>query len=688
MKVSKFNNVYGETKAYKKYTGLKLSNTVPDSTLVKSNGKYLSCIWVSRGGGAFAILPMENDKNPKELNIKVPDIFPLFRGHKDHVLDVDFDPFDQQRCVSCSNDSDIYVWDIPTDFTIYGKLDEVNDFQTPVRVLSDHTKKVLQVLYHPIAKDILASTSMDKTVKIWNVSTGKVIYSIEHPDWVTSISFNYNGKYLATWCKDKKLRIYSFANEGEPKLFKTFSTHKSPKNAKCCFISTNEVVTCGFNGPERQFAVWNVEDQEDESEPKSGFANVDVSPSVMLPFADKSLSILLLAGKGDSTVKLYEKLDNGDLHELTDFTSQEPQKGFCIAPRLPTNTDVHKNELFRGYRTLNDKAIEEISFKCPLKTDRFQDEIYPDGPSFQSTFTAEEWINHKSRGDALPVVFQFKDVYEGNELIFSSATFKQETPKPSEKLTTTVEIEKGLTSLSLALPASPSKDDQNVVSTTLKHENVNDKKTDAPLKKVDEDLGNEATINKLLSKASSLDNINNAEDPSVDDVDNDNEWEVVESPKIKDAELMKKELQDSKVSNHLSESDKPEIKQEAPKLKNVNETEIKKDEKQELSKVEQTKVASSSEGKEINKKEEQESIKVKQPDTSLLAEKKEVSDIKEIPVKENKTMSLKQSVEKLSSLVLDLTMVVEGLKEANIGKDERIKELEIKIDQLIAATKN
>lgn len=73
----------------------------------------------------------------------------------------------------------------------------------------------------------------------------------------------------------------------------------------------NEVMTVGFNGPERQFALWNVDEQEDDSKPYTGFMNVDVSPSVMLPFADKSLNILLLAGKGDSTIKLYERLQNG-----------------------------------------------------------------------------------------------------------------------------------------------------------------------------------------------------------------------------------------------------------------------------------------------------------------------------------------------------------------------------------------
>ena len=82
MKVSKFNNVYGETKAYKKFTGLKLSNTAPDSTLVKSNGKYMSCIWVSRGGGAFAIIPMTNPKNPKDLTLKFQIFFHYLEGTK------------------------------------------------------------------------------------------------------------------------------------------------------------------------------------------------------------------------------------------------------------------------------------------------------------------------------------------------------------------------------------------------------------------------------------------------------------------------------------------------------------------------------------------------------------------------------------------------------------------------------
>lgn len=657
MKVSKFNNVYGETKAYKKFTGLKLSNTAPDSTLVKSNGKYLSCIWVSRGGGAFAIIPMANPKNSKDLHIKVPDIFPLFRGHKDQVLDVDFDPFDQQRCVSCSNDSDIYVWDIPQEFSIF-ENDEVTDFQEPVRKLDKHTKKVLQVLYHPVAKDVLASTSMDKTVKIWNVATGDVIYSLEHPDWVTSISFNYNGKYLATCCKDKKLRIYSFEKEGEPTLIKTFATHPSPKNSKCCFIGMNEVMTVGFNGPERQFAMWNVDEQEDDSKPYTGFMNVDVSPSVMLPFADKSLNILLLAGKGDSTIKLYERLPNGELNLLTDFTSNEPQKGFCISPRLPSNTDVHKNEIFRGYRTLNDKAVEEISFKCPLKTDKFQEDIYPDGPSFEPTLSADEWISHKSRGDLLPLVFSFKDLYEGNELSFTTASSVPSstlnTPKPdkSENKAKTPESK------------------TNSTETLIKH-GTPSTPTPAPRQrdmikkdeKENDSLAKENKINKLLAKASTLDDINNAEDASKNySTGDDEEWDIIET-NTKSGEIGQVETP-KKVS-------KPKVESKQT---------LKSPAKQEHKETAVESAVNAPSTKET----------VVEPEVKTPAAKK-TDEVKTPPAKQDdktpptpKTLSIKQSVEKLSGLVLDLTTIIEGLKKANLEKDERLQALEAKVDQLMS----
>jgi coronin-1B/1C/6 len=47
------------------------------------NPEYLSVNWESGGGGAFAVIPL-NERG------KLPDQIPLFRGHTAAVLDTDW----------------------------------------------------------------------------------------------------------------------------------------------------------------------------------------------------------------------------------------------------------------------------------------------------------------------------------------------------------------------------------------------------------------------------------------------------------------------------------------------------------------------------------------------------------------------------------------------------------------------
>ena len=49
----------------------------------------------------------------------------------------------------------------------------------------------------------------------------------------------------------------------------------------------------------------------------------------------------------------------------------------------------------------------------------------------------------------------------------------------------------------------------------------------------------------------------------------------------------------------------------------------------------------------------------------------------------SKSMSLKQSVEKLSSLVIHLEGVIENLVKTGLEKDERLREVEKKLDELL-----
>ncbi len=62
--------------------------------------------------------------------------------------------------------------------------------------------------WNPTANNVLATSSTDYTVKVWDVEKGAVKNTVEgHADIVQSIDWNYDGSLLTTACKDKKTRI-------------------------------------------------------------------------------------------------------------------------------------------------------------------------------------------------------------------------------------------------------------------------------------------------------------------------------------------------------------------------------------------------------------------------------------------------------------------------------------------------
>ncbi len=70
-------------------------------------------------------------------------------------------------------------------------------------------KKVGHVLFNPAAENVLASSSADFTVKLWDIKTGQEKQTITgHTEIIQAIAWNHDGSLLATTCKDKKLRIF------------------------------------------------------------------------------------------------------------------------------------------------------------------------------------------------------------------------------------------------------------------------------------------------------------------------------------------------------------------------------------------------------------------------------------------------------------------------------------------------
>jgi WD40 repeat protein len=72
----------------------------------------------------------------------------------------------------------------------------------------------------------LASSSVDGTIKLWNVETGKEQFAIMHGKryggYIESVAFSPNGKVLATASEDKSVKLWD-ASTG--KLKATLSGH-------------------------------------------------------------------------------------------------------------------------------------------------------------------------------------------------------------------------------------------------------------------------------------------------------------------------------------------------------------------------------------------------------------------------------------------------------------------------------
>eukprot|EP00004_Rigifila_ramosa_P000183 TRINITY_DN1020_c0_g1_i4.p1 TRINITY_DN1020_c0_g1~~TRINITY_DN1020_c0_g1_i4.p1 ORF type:complete len:1726 (-),score=374.09 TRINITY_DN1020_c0_g1_i4:2054-7231(-) len=119
----------------------------------------------------------------------------VLKGHTGYVNDCVFAT--NTQLVTASQDKTIRVWNVASG-------DQLS-------VLRGHTKVVTEVCVNPSKPTVVASSSHDRSVILWDLETGSQLCSQQnaHENWVLSVDFSHTGNQLATCSRDKSAKVWA-----------------------------------------------------------------------------------------------------------------------------------------------------------------------------------------------------------------------------------------------------------------------------------------------------------------------------------------------------------------------------------------------------------------------------------------------------------------------------------------------
>lgn len=341
-----------------------------------ANSKHVA-VPLSTSGGQIAVF--ERSKPGRQPDTNVPTV-----QNSVNVADFCWDPFDPHCLAVAGEDAKIRLWQVP-------ERGLVETLTEPDLILQGHTEKIYSIKFHPLASGLLVSSSYDLTVRLWSLDSGEEVKVLTgHEDQVFAMAWSPDGKLLATVCKDGKVRIYDPRKSAAP--VQEGPGPEGHRGARIVWVCEGKhLLVSGFNlQSERGLYLFSTDSL---SSGAVSVIHVDVAPSTLILFYDPDTSVVILTGKGDTRVHIYEIVSESPYFiECSSFNAPEPHKGLAFLPKTECNIlDVEIAVALMLTKT----TIEPVAFKVPrVKKEFFQDDVYPDTSiCWEPALTAAAWLS-------------------------------------------------------------------------------------------------------------------------------------------------------------------------------------------------------------------------------------------------------------------------------------------------------
>jgi len=182
---------------------VKIWDTNTGKELATLNG-HLSTIWrlaYSPDGNWVATAAFDGKVRLWDVTTFSAEKNKILEGHVLPVYSVAFSP-DSKLVASGGGDGTVRLWDVAT-----GKQKKKITIETKKRILGSESKSMVSdVCFSPDGKWVVSSV-MDKSIRFWDVKTGKLLKKYDTQDFVNALDFNPDGTLLAYGGVDGKLMI-------------------------------------------------------------------------------------------------------------------------------------------------------------------------------------------------------------------------------------------------------------------------------------------------------------------------------------------------------------------------------------------------------------------------------------------------------------------------------------------------